>query len=280
MLSPRPVKMDDDKNLNLYISKLITQLLEKNPKLAQQVKEQPELLSKLKMEVSKLLKQKFDRSGIEMTLKPMLEESFVKKLSTYVLSAMGIKQDKKLTDDIEKLLKPLLDNKEFMKEFEQKLQMMLDPKNKPEDFTKELEKLLNKYFPDKDFKKEMDAIAERCNQALKKSNVPELKMPNPLMNLTGLLCNEPGSLMVPQDHYAGNGNAFIDFNPNDGMANIDSINSVSKGAFGDPLGLIAGNVENYSKIEDTMVSEFVVTLENEGLSPNKRPSPFDTNMHR
>jgi hypothetical protein len=277
MLSPRPVRMDDDK-LELYISKLITQLLEKNPKLSQQVKEQPELLPKLKMEVSKLLKQKFDRSGMEITLKPMLEEGFVKKLSAYVLSAMGIQQDKKLTDDIEKLLKPLLENKEFMKEFEQKLQMMLDPKYKPIDFTKELEKLLNKHFPDKDFKKEMDAIAERCNEALRKTNLPELKMPDPLINLTGLLCNVPGSLMVPQDHYSGNGNQFLPTNPTPGTANIDSINLVSAGAFGDPMSLIAGNIDNFSKIEDTIVSEFQGVLKDEGLS--LKLSPFDTSLQR
>lgn len=86
-----------------------------------------------------------------------------------------------------------------------------------------------------------------------------------MINLTGLLSNQPGSYFVPQTTFMGNGLGFVDMNPNSGIANIDSVNSIVAGPCGDPLGLVDATQDHFRQNESTIMDEFPGQLHEKGF---------------
>jgi hypothetical protein len=93
---------------------------------------------------------------------------------------------------------------------------------------------------------------------------------DPYINLFDVLNSKiTGSIAVPVQCRIGNGLALVDWNPNDGSAFIDRINSL-KDQPDDSLGLNNQKTQNYRADGagmDPMVESVLKALDSEGLNP-------------
>ncbi len=266
--SVSPNKELAPEELKRALDEMLRLLLEKNPQLQMTAEKKKEFVDSL----YKALTSK----GETYTRGQLFEPEFIKKLAVCVTVSLSSEKTENLQDDFSKVFK-LLESKQ--------LDMNALLKMKPDEFKK---KLAEKLSPDE--VKEVKGLLEKIADKLLKKATPFGMEPKPdaskkladdmYTNLLGVLNSAvTGSIAVPLQTYQGNGLGIVDYNPNDGTAPIDRINSVSDTQFGDSLGLNAAAVNNYMSMGDTIVDEVQESLYHNGLNPGAQRPGYHPPTH-
>lgn len=262
-------KIADKDDLALLVKVLMEAVLKVNPELKQN--------KSLADDIVNTLATKLKLSDKSMTTKQLLEPDFLKGLSLSMMTSAELSKKGGLKDELDNILKPLLENKAFRKDLEK----LLDPKSSVKNFGQELKKLIDKHCPGQDakLKEQLAAFSNKLMKELHKNNKDAFKeepQPEPddaYTNLFGIINSAvSGGHAVPVPQYIGNGLGFNDWNAYDGSANIDSLNSTKDTQFGDPQSLNAATLQNYAAIDDNLMGSLPDLAETAGLRTHLSPS--------
>lgn len=209
--------------------------------------------------------------------KGFLKELTVAFVAVLTLDKMSLNKENSLDEKLKIFLKKIgLDTKDLdlndpasVAKFKNELKLKME-KMSPTDKA-ELKQLLQPTFA---------AIAKDLEKAKllrpepgKKPEDEMTKAMDSMENLFGIVCSAiTGSLASVIPVCFGNAQGIVDYNPNQGTAQIDRINDPNDSQQGDSLGLNAATKANYAKIEgDAFVEEFVDQLVDAGLAPRNSP---------
>lgn len=208
---------------------------------------------------------------VKLVMKPgnhsqLRDKDFLKKLTTVMMIAISLNKSGELKEFVNKLnnLFKNIDMNKLLKmkgpEFKKFMENILNPNE-----LKKLNEIINDLS-----KKLLENL--RKNFGINANEADEKAVSNDLYkNLFGLLTSSmTGSHAIPIQAYIGNGLGINDWNPYDGEAPIDSINSVKDTQFGDSYGLNASTLNNYAQLEDNPLAK------QENQSSTFNPSPFKT----
>jgi len=254
MPKPRPLDTDDDNDFKKIVEIFLKQLCEKHPELKADIEKNKQTIIK---SMCKVLKNRHDNKSFNT--KDLADPEFVKELSIALVSVVTLT----MTNE-----KNLLE----------RLKLLFDPKNTLKN-TKNTEKPLSPQ-EEKKTDKEIQLCCERMLADLKELKLtpssPKEEMsekePDRYENLSGLAnINHTGSIAAVVQCFLGNGLGFPDWNPNNGMANIDRQNNINEGP--DPLGLYAATSTKFLQfLGDTFVDSFQNDLRDQGLAVSNTPT--------
>lgn len=225
-----------------FLEKLIKRL-EEEGKISKEDAEHlrsPEVQKNLAFQISHALKRDGENFRLSQLNDPSFTEKFLVVCSAALMLEKNFKNDAKM--GLERLLELQLKIKEFENE-----KRKSDPefKMKPEHLAlilSEKEILELKGLLEKSQKETVELTKTPQPEPEPDSGVQK----DPVVsNWLGLLSNMTGGLAATVTYVVGNYMGLNDWNPNDGDAPVDTINSVSDNKFGDPLGLNEATMINY-----------------------------------
>lgn len=207
---------------------------------------------------------------VKLVMKPgnhshLRDKDFLKKLSTVMMIAISLSKPGEMKEFVNKLnnLFKNIDMNKLLKmkgpAFKKFMENILTPNE-----LKKLNEILNDLS-----KKLLENL--RKNFGIITNKADEKAVSDDLYkNLFGLLTSTiTGSHAIPIQAYIGNGLGINDWNPNDGYAPIDSVNSIKDTQFGDSYGLNASTLSNYAQLEDNPLAK-------QEAQSTFNPSPFKT----
>jgi hypothetical protein len=230
-------------------------------------KGQPDVTPKMKEDLVNGMFNSFKRNNFSRTRDRFTQPQLIKKLTCCIAATLS--GNKNAEANLVNALKKLFADKNMTLE---KLAKMTP---------KEFKKFINETLTPKEQTQLKDILGQFAKQLA--TNMEKFKLkPSPKVsesvkddlytNLFGLINSAvAGGLAVPITQYIGNGLGLNDWNPNDGAAPINTVNSIKDTQLGDPQGLTAQTRENYLQLSDTLVDDFKDTMYKSGLAPGIQP---------